>query len=102
MQLIYNERIWEGIRWHMNNRGIDPARLAFHTRYSKDRIGRGIAGESEQLTSDFLHACVEAFGLKAARMRSYEDTSDVLTDEECISLLIAPLTKIPRQRNFWG
>lgn len=93
--------IWQAISWWMEMRLLKPAKLYLLTGYSKDRIERGIREMTEPLTSDFLHACVDVFGLRNSRQRGIEDTADVLTDEECIRLLIAPLTRPPRQGNLW-
>ena len=93
--------IWEAIFSWMKKYGIEPAGLAGLTGYPKYRIEEGIRNGTEWLTSDFIHACVDVFGLRNARNRSFEDTADVLTDEECIQLLTSPLTMPPRQGNFW-
>lgn len=93
--------IWRAIRWWMKRKQIKPATLSRLTGYSIERIQKGIRGETEWLSSDFVHACVDVFGLRNARNRSIEDTADVLTDEECIQLLISPLTTPPDQGSFW-
>ena len=93
--------IWRAIRWWMRNKGINPAELYHLTGYSKYRIENGIRGETEWLTSDFLHSCVDVFGLRSSRQRGIEDTIDVLTDEECIELLTAPLRTVPLQGHLW-
>lgn len=95
------KNIWQGICWWMNNKGIPPAELSRLTGFPQARIEMGIRGELERPSSDFVHACVDVFGLRNARNRSFEDTADILTDEECISLLTAPLREKPRQGNFW-
>lgn len=92
--------IWQGIRWWMEERQISPAKLSRLTGYSLERIEKGIRGKPEWLSSDFVHACVDVFGLRNARNRSIEDTAEVLTDEECIQLLISPLTTPPHQSSF--
>jgi len=93
--------IWKGICWWMNEKGIIPAHLALLTGYSKGRIERGIRGEPEWISSDFVHACVDVFGLRLSRQRGIEETADVLTDEECVRLLTEPLRIHARQANFW-
>jgi hypothetical protein len=93
--------IWQAIRDWMLNKGINSARLSHLTGYSKDRIENGIKNETEWITSDFLHSCVDHFGLRSSRQRGFEDTIDVLTDEECIELLTAPLRTIPLQGHLW-
>ena len=94
--------IWRGIAWRMKNKGITPTELARLTGCSKERIERGIRGEFEWLSSDLLPNFVDAFGLRNARNRSFEDFADILTDEESIQLLTAPLKEEqPRQSNLW-
>jgi len=91
---------WRGICAGMNQHGITPQALAYRTGYSRDRIERGVRGEPEQLSSDFLHACVSVFGLRSARAKFIEDTDDIYSDEECMELL-AQLAIPPRQGNLW-
>jgi hypothetical protein len=99
--------IWEGICWWMKKiemmKGIEisPAVLARLTGFPLDRIQRGVRDWAEPITSDFIHNCVDVFGLRNARNRSFEDTADSLSDEECIELLTAPLKNQSRQGNFW-
>jgi len=93
--------IWEAIRWWMKAKDVGVAELARLTGYPIYRIEKGIKEKTEWLPSDFVHACVDVFGLRNARNRSFEDTADVLTDEECIQLLTSPLTMPPRQGNLW-
>jgi hypothetical protein len=93
--------VWQGIASWMERKGINPATLSFYTGYSQARIVRGIRGEREEVTSGFVHACVDFFGLRNSRMRGIEDTADILTDEECVELLTAPLKNNPRQGKLW-
>jgi len=93
--------IWRAIHWWMRNKSWNSAELAFRTGYSKARIERGIRGEPEPPTSGFLHSCVDIFGLRSSRQRGIEDTTDILTDEECIEVLTAPLRTPPRQGYIW-
>ncbi len=93
--------IWQAIRWWMEKKLWDSAELALQTGYSKARIERGIRGEPEPPTSDFLHSCVDVFGLRASRQRGIEETADVLTDEECVYLLTEPLRIHVRQASLW-
>jgi hypothetical protein len=93
--------VWQGIAWWLGRKGISPATLSLHTGYSQARIARGIRGEEEQVTSGFVHACVDFFGLRNSRMRGIEDTVDILMDEECVELLIAPLKEKPQQSKLW-
>ncbi len=92
---------WQGIGFWMNKRGIGPQALANATGYSIDRIERGLRGEREPLSSDFLHACVNAFGLISARAKFFEETDEILGDDECMELL-GPLPAVPpRQGKLW-
>ena len=93
-----NERkeIWQGIRWWMQKLGLTPSELAFRASFSVDFIKRGIGGEPVPIRHA-LRNFVEAFGLKSARQKGYEDTADVLTDDEYKQLL-KPL----RQDDLWN
>ncbi len=93
--------IWRAIRWWMRNKVINPVELFSLTGCSKYSIENGIRSGTEWLTSDFLHSCVDVFGLRSSRQRGIEDTVDVLTDEECIELLTAPLRAAPLQGHLW-
>ncbi len=92
---------WQGICWRMNEQRISPQALANRTGCPRDRIKRGVTGEPEPLPSDFLHACVNVFGLKSARAKFFEETDDILSDDECIELLRPPPATPPRQGNLW-
>lgn len=96
-----NERkeIWQGIRYRMNERRITPQELARRTRYPQALIERGIAGEPVAIRHA-LHEFVEAFGL-ATRAKFFEETSEILTDDECEKALRPPPAMPPRQGNFW-
>ena len=91
---------WQGIGFWMNKLGIGLKTLADATVYSRDRIQRGLKGEPEPLSSDFLHDCVIVFGLKSARAKFFEETDDILSDDECMELLRQPAIP-PRQGNLW-
>ena len=93
---------WQGIDYRMKERGIGPRALANATRHPKDRIERGLRGEPEPLPSYFLHACVNVFGLKSARAKFFEETDDILSDDECMALLRRPSAISPRQGNLWN
>ncbi len=92
---------WRAIHEWMNQKKVSPTDLTQLTGYPLNRIVKGIKDESQGLTSDFVHACVDVFGLRNARNRSLEDATDLLTDEECIQLLTSILTATHRQGNFW-
>lgn len=91
---------WQGIGFWMNERSIGLQALANATGYSKDRIEGGLRGEIVRPPSDFLHACVKVFGLTSARAKFFEETDDILSDDECMELLRFP-TMPPRQANLW-
>lgn len=91
--------VWRGIDWWRKQRGMTLKDLARRTHQPLEYIQRGIQYGNEWLTSDFVHDCVDAFRLHNARSRGIEDTVDVLTDEECITLLIEPLQD-QRQGSF--
>ena len=88
--------IWQGILGWMDKKGITSATLARLTGHSEIRIDGGIRGKPEPLSSYFLHACVDALGLRNSRQRGPEDTAYDLTDDECIELLMQTLIKRPR------
>jgi len=89
--------IWQAIGFWMRSKGISVKKLSFLTGYSKYRIENGIREGTEWITSDFLHSCVEVFGLRSSRQRGIEETIDVLTDEECVEILTSPLRTTPHQ-----
>ena len=98
-----NERkeIWGYIHWWMDKLGLTPEELAHRVRYSPDLIQRGISGEPVPIRHA-LRSFVEAFSLRSAsRAKFYEETDDVLSDDECKELLKPPTPMRPRQRNFW-
>ncbi|MBI4285206.1 MAG: hypothetical protein HY670_04800 [Chloroflexi bacterium] len=93
--------IWQYILDRMRERRITPERLSSLTGYPVDRIRRGIKGEPVEITDDFLRECVMAFGLTSGRTRSYEETVDTLSFDECVNMLKPPPAMPPRQGNFW-
>ena len=100
MTKIPDSVVWKGIKWWLKERHMKPSLLSHYAGYPELKILRGINGEPERLSSDFLHACVDALGLRSARARGYEDTADVLTDDECRDLLARPVLS-PRQGALW-
>jgi len=94
--------IWQGISKWMEILNITPADLARVTGYSEETIKRGCKSRLERLSSNMLPSFVDAFGLRNARNRSFEDTADILTDEECIELLTASLRNQPKQNTLWN
>ena len=99
--------IWRAINLWMRTKGINSAKLSLLTRYSnvtgytEYRIKNGIRNGTEWITSEFLHACVDIFGLRSSRQRGIEETDDILTDEECIEMITAILRTSPAQSSLW-
>jgi len=93
--------IWQAIRNRMNERRLAPMGLASRTKYSKNDIERGIAGEIVSIDLDFLRDCVLAFGLPSGKTKYYEETVEGLTWDECVRLIKPPPAMPPRQGNFW-
>ena len=92
------KEIWRGIRLLMEKQELTPRELAQRTKYPQDRLERGIRGEPEPI----MHALgdfVDAFNLRSSRVgRFYEETTEVLSEEELKALLKPPP---PRQRKLW-
>ncbi len=93
--------IWQAIRWRMNERRLAPMNLAYRTKYSKNEIERGIAGEPVEITVESLRDCVMAFGLTSGRTKHYEETVEDLSWDECVRLIKPQPAMPPRQGNFW-
>ena len=93
--------IWRAIVKWMNIKVISPNELARLTHFPIAAIEKGIRTFVEPVSSDFIHECIEVFGLSNARNRSYEDTSELLTDNEAIQLLTDILNEEKKQGNFW-
>ena len=102
-QELLNEikNIWQTIRLRMNEHRITPAELANRTGYKREHIERGVNGELIPITLDFLRDCVTAFGLTSGRTKHYEDTVEILSSYECISLIKPRPAMPPKQGNFW-
>lgn len=93
--------IWQAIRFRMNERRVTPMGLASRTRYSKNEIERGIAGEPVMIDLDFLRDCILAFRLTIGRAEHYEETVKSLTWDECMGSIKPPPAMPPQQGNFW-
>lgn len=93
--------IWEAVFYWLRKKGMNIYDLARYTDLSSRQIEDGIVNKNEWITSAFVHDCVDRFGLTNARMRGVEDLVDILTDEECVQLLIAPLTRPPENSTLW-
>ena len=92
--------IWQSIKHWLRVKKLSPAYLVYLPDYPLNYIKRGMITESEWLTSDFIHYCFEQFGLMSARQRGIEDTADILSDEEIIAALTAPLRETKKQFEF--
>lgn len=95
------EEVWRDIGWWMDKRGLTPEELGKRAKFSPKLIERGISGEPIPVRHA-LHNFVEALGLQSAsRAKSYEDTVDVLSDQECRKLLKSPPVKTQPQSSLW-
>jgi hypothetical protein len=95
--------IWQIIIWRMNEYKVGPRKLAELTGYSIAIILKGVYGEPALITDDFLRKCVRAFRLTNGRIdpKNPTDINNILTREECISILRPPPAMPPYGKNFW-
>ena len=93
---------WQAIRNRMNERRIDPTKLARLAGYSEIEIRKGIGGDPIPITASFLRNAVRAFSLVSARAKSLgEDPLNYLSYEDCMEL-IRPRPAMPTgERDFW-
>jgi len=85
-------KIWRAVDQRMKKLGLSLSQLSITTGYSKYRLLNGINYRNEWITSDFVHDCVDFFGLRSSRQRNIEEDSAYdLTDEECVNLLTSIL-----------
>jgi len=94
--------VWKAINHWMKENNLSPDVFYLQIAgtqppYLRDRLLRGLKDGSEPITSDLVHHCVRIFRLASARQGG--SVGD-FTDEECIELLIAPLTKNDEQGKF--
>ncbi|MFH1788268.1 MAG: hypothetical protein ABH834_02670 [Candidatus Altiarchaeota archaeon] len=92
--------LWRAIRlWFKERpeRMITPRQLAYETGYSEENIRKGLNGEAISITDEFARDFVRLFGLVSGRMRSIEETEDVLSGEECRALIKSILNRRPTQ-----
>lgn len=92
-------KIWQGIYWWMNKRGLTPKELAHRTKYRQDRLERGIRGEPEPIRHalrDFAYALNLPSGREG---RFYEETIETLSDAELVEIITSPVR--PRQGKLW-
>jgi len=97
---------WLAIRYRMNERRIDPARLSYVTNYPERNIRRGINGEDIPIPLNFLNRVVKALGLVSTRSEDtgsqfYEGSLDLMSYDECMRLIKPNPACPPRQGNFW-
>jgi len=92
--------IWGYVRDWMKKLGISPMQLAQRTGLSPDSIRRGLRGEPEPIMHK-LQELFDAFGLKSTRQKSFEDTSDILSDDEYKEGLKSPPAMPPHQGSLF-
>jgi hypothetical protein len=92
--------ISQGIQWWMSQRGFSLRELAYLTKRSENYIKKVIACEPVEIRLDFLQSCITAFNRRSNRIKSFEETDDILSWDECVDLLKPPLPTPPRQANF--
>ncbi len=98
------EVIWRSIGFWMKERRMRIGDFIgllrpFQTGYNRERVENGLNNQNENLTSDFIHACVAIFGFQFRR--GAEDDVEVLSDEECITILTAPFRERPSQSRLF-
>ncbi|HEY4712479.1 MAG TPA: helix-turn-helix transcriptional regulator [Dehalococcoidia bacterium] len=97
-----NERIeiWRGVSYWKGKLGMSSMQLAQRTGLSQDSIERGIRGQPEPVMHK-LQELFDAFGLKSTRQKSFEDTSDILSEDEYKEGLKPPPAAPPRQGSLF-
>jgi hypothetical protein len=105
METTENQRriIWKAINHWMRQYNLSPRTFSSQISgisppYLTERILKGITYGSEPITSDLLHECVRVFGLAKARQKKLND--NLLTDDDCIALLTAPVIQNEGQSEF--
>lgn len=93
--------IWTAVGYWLQKKGMKIYDLAPYSDLTSRQIENGLVNKNEWITTEFVHTCVDRFGLTHARARSFEELTDILTDEECIQLLIAPLTPPLNNPTIW-
>ena len=92
-------------RW-IDEKNITLAELARKAGYLNVALIEKLMKNREALPKDFLRECVDILGLKAATRAKFEDTADLLTDDECREILTESLRRMPLKRmhtqgKFW-
>ena len=93
--------VCQAIEWWLNEKHITLAELARRTGYHNVALIERRIKNREALPTDFLSDCVDVFGLKTASRAKFEDTADILTDDECREHLTEPLRRMHPQGKFW-
>ena len=93
-------KISQGIQSWLRKRELKLYDLARQTGHSEDYVRRIINCEPVKIELAFLQSLVVAFNPNPTyyRIRSPEETPDILTWDECIKLLEPPP---PRQNRLW-
>ena len=92
--------VCQAIEWWLDEKHITLAELARRTGYHNVALIERRIKNRGVLPTDFLRECVDILGLKTASRVKFEDTVDLLTDEECRELLTEPLRRIHHQTSF--
>jgi transcriptional regulator with XRE-family HTH domain len=97
-----NERIeiWRCASYWKSKLGMSSMQLAQRTGLPQDSIERGIRGQPEPVMHK-LQELFDAFGLKSTRQKSFEDTSDILSEDEYKEGLKPPPAAPPHQGSLF-
>jgi ribosome-binding protein aMBF1 (putative translation factor) len=85
--------IWKAIGKWKERLGLSNTDLANKMKISLYDVRIGLGRGDAWIASDHVHNLVDEFGLTTARQRGPEETSDILTDEECIEALLRILDR---------
>jgi ribosome-binding protein aMBF1 (putative translation factor) len=93
-------RIWRYVSYWKSKLGMSSMQLAQRTGLPQDIIERGIGGQPEPVMHK-LQELYDAFGLKSTRQKAFEDTSDILSEDEYKEGLKPPAPARPRQGSLF-
>lgn len=93
--------VCEAIEFWLKEKDSTLAELARKAGYRNVALIERRIKNREALPTDFLRESVDILGLKAASRAKFEDTADILTDDECRELLTEPLRRKPPQGKLW-
>jgi len=93
--------VCEAIDWWLKEKDITLAELARKAGYLNVALIEKLMKNRGALPTDFLRECVDILGLKTATRAKFEDTADILTDDECREHLTEPLRRMHPQGKFW-